>query len=281
MVTSTWIVGLDLDGRSNGALTFADWLTRAGDVAIGVHVLEAWTRPHIRRDLGAAVRDLVERACATRRLTPLARVSTLEAVRAEQGLTLACAAEGAAGLVIGRAARSDRDPLVRLGVVARQLLRQLPAPVIVVPPDWAAVAPGPVVLATDLGPASEAAVGFARELAARHGRALELVHVAERRHNDLIDELEPSWLAARDAYHAAMVSDLDTWAAVHGLTRAPRHVVHGDPATELAAVASARAAAVVVVGSRRLGLAARAFLSSTASALAGHAACPVAVVPLA
>ena len=97
MDTSTWIVGLDLDGRSDGALGFADWLTRAGDVTVGVHVLEAWTRPHMRRDIGAAVRELVERTCATRRLTPLARVTTLEAVRAVRDVSFSVEARESFG----------------------------------------------------------------------------------------------------------------------------------------------------------------------------------------
>ncbi len=275
---TTWVVGLDLDRRSRGALVLADWLARAGDRVIGVHVLEAWARPHLRKDPISAVREMLTVMTGELGLGPLARVSAVEAARAEDGL--AHAVEPASGLVIGRAARSDSEQYIRLGVVARQLLRRLPAPVIVVPPDLVVVGPGPVLLATDLGPASEAAVDFARTLAAKHGRALELVHVGEPRHNDLIDELEPAWLAARDAYHRELADELADWAATHDLAAAPRHVVYGDPASRIAAVASERQAALVVVGSRRLGLAARAFLSSTASALAGMATGPVAVVPL-
>lgn len=276
----TWVIGLDLDEYCHGALVFADWLGRAGDVAAGVHVLEAWTRPHVRGDAISAVRAMTVRVARALRLAPLARVTALEAVRAEDGLTLACAAEVAQGLVIGRAARTDRSPFIRLGVVARNLLRQLPQPVIVVPPDLTAVAPGPVLLATDLGDATEPAVAFARALAARHGRALELVHVGERRHSDLIDALDPGWLAARDSYRAAVADLVRAWAGVHRLADAPRHVVYGEPAAQIAAVAAERQAALIVVGSRRLGLVTRAFLSSTASTLAAHAACPVAVVPL-
>jgi nucleotide-binding universal stress UspA family protein len=280
MAPQTWIVGLDFDERCLGALVFADWLTRAGDAAVGVHVLESWTRPHLRADLASLARDRAEHAARALGLTPLARVDTLEAVRAEDGLARVCAERAASGLVIGRAARSDQTPFVRLGVVARQLLRRLPAPVIVAPPDRTTVGGGPILLATDLGESSEAAVVFAQALAERQGRPLELVHVGEPRHNDLIDELEPAWIAAREAYHAEVAGQLHRWAGARGLPEVPRHSLFGDPAARIAAVAAARDAALVVVGSRGLGLAARAFLSSTASALAGLASCPVAVVPL-
>ena len=63
------------------------------------------------------------------------------------------------------------------------------------------------------------------------------------------------------------------------LGRRARHVVFGDRAEEIAAVAARCKAALVVTGSRRLGLAGRLFSTSTASALAGLAECAVAVVP--
>lgn len=274
---STWIVGLDLDGRARGALVVGEWIARGGNL-VGVHVLESWARPHIRGDAFSAVHALVVRTTRELHLPALARVTVLEATRAEEGL--AEAAQAAAGLIIGRAAPAHEDRIVRLGVVARQLLRQLPLPVIVVPPDLAAVAPGPVLFATDLGPSGAQALGFARELAGAHGRPLELLHVADTRHHDLIDDLDPGFVAARAAYHAAVAASFGAWADAHELTGNTRHVGYGDPAARIAAVAAERRAALVVVGSRRLGTVARAFLSSTASALAGLAACPVAVVPL-
>lgn len=274
----TWIVGLDLEGRARGALVVGEWLARGGGSMVGVHVLESWARPHIRGDAIASVHALVVRATRELHLPALARVTVLEATRAEDGL--AEAAQAAAGLVIGRAAPAHEDRIVRLGVVARQLLRQLPLPIVVVPPDLAAVAPGPVLFATDLGPSGAQALGFARDLAGAHGRALELLHVADARHHDLIDDLDPGFVAARAAYHATVAASFRDWAETHGLTGYSRHVAYGDPAARIAAIAAGRRAAIVVVGSRRLGTVARAFLSSTASALAGLAACPVAVVPL-
>ena len=157
--------------------------------------------------------------------------------------------------------------------------RVTPPPVIAVPPDLAAIAPGPILFATDLGPSGDRALMFARQLAAAQGRPLALVHVAEQRHHDLIDEQGPDWLAARDAYHAEVEATVSEWSSAHGLALVAHHVVFGDPPARIAAVAAELQAALVVVGSRNLGLVARAFLSSTASTLAGLAAGPVAVVP--
>nr|WP_263429399.1 universal stress protein [Nannocystis pusilla] len=160
------------------------------------------------------------------------------------------------------------------------MLRHLPAPVVVVPPTLVTVAAGPILLATDLGPASDAAVAFATDLAARVGRPLELVHVGEDFYEEENDELrDPVWVHARDTYRAEVAETTERWAVTHRLDHLPRHIRHGDPALELAELAEDRDAALVVVGSRRLGMPARIFLSSTASALAGLAACPVAVVP--
>jgi nucleotide-binding universal stress UspA family protein len=273
----SWIVGLDLGERSLGALVVADWLGGGSDHVVGVYVLETWSRPYLAADIITTVHHAVGCAAAQQRVPPPARVSVIEANLAEEGL--ARAAEGAAGLVIGRAARANDAPFVRLGHVARKLLRMLPGPVVVVPRDLTAVPPGPIVLATDLGDATTAALPFAQRLAARHGRPLELVHVGEPRNSDLIDELEPSWLAAREEYRAQVERAFDVWMHDNHLQRVARHVAYGDVATKVAEFAAARHAALVVVGSRRLGTAARVFLSSSASTLAGAAACPVAVVP--
>ncbi len=269
------MVGLDLGERSLGALAFGHWLA-AHEPVDAVYVLEAWSRPYVASDVVATVQRAVARSAALLSVPLPARVTVLEGSHAED--TLAQAAEGARGLVIGRVARAGQGGMVRLGHVARRLLRTLPGPVVVVPRDLTAVAPGPVLLATDLGEASAGALRFATKLAARHGQPLELVHVGEARHSTLIDALEPTWLAAHEAFGSGVEGLFERWARACGLERLPRHLVWGDPATEIAGVAAMRAAALVVVGSRRLGAAARLFLSSTASGLAASATCPVAVV---
>ena len=136
-----------------------------------------------------------------------------------------------------------------------------------------------MLLATDLGPASEEATWFARRLALRCDRPLEIVHVGENRHGDLIDGLQPSRLAAREQHRAATEAAVLAWVGKHRLTTALCHVICGETVEVLVTAAAARKAALVVVGSRRLSTAARLFVSSTASTLAGVAECPIWVVP--
>lgn len=273
--SNTWILGLDLGDRSRGAIRFADWLSDPEHI-VAVHVMELWSRPYLRADAVPAVHETVRRIARELEVAQPARISVIDADSAEEGLTHVAA--GAAGLVIGRAAGSREATLAALGHVARRLLRRLPCPVVVVPRDLAAVAPGPILLATDLDTSSQAAVGFARALAARHGREIEVVHVREDRHSDLIDDLDPSWLAAREAASGELEHALHRWMAEHALLGRP-HVVQGSTVEALHAAAVAMQAAMIVVGSRRLGAIGRIFLGSTASALAGQAVCPVAVVP--
>lgn len=280
-----WIVGLDLGARSHGALVFAAWMRgapRAEDrpALVGVHVLETWAARYLEIGLEEYVRSV--RAVAERRAAEVGggfdAVQVVEAERAELGL--ADAAAGAGALVLGRSAGREGRALVRLGKVARRLLRQLPAPVVVVPPDLpqAALA-GPVLLATDLSRSSDAAAAFATRVARAQGRPLVLVHVGEPRHSDLIDELEPGWLAARERYRAGVERAFAAWAGVQGLGDAPRVLEYGAAPEVLAELAAREQAALVVLGSRRLSAAERLFSTSTASALAGLCGGPVAVVP--
>ena len=95
---------------------------------------------------------------------------------------------------------------------------------------------------------------------------------------DLIDDLEPYWQQARDAYRDELAATVHHWMAAHALIGEP-HVMFGSVVDELRALAIASQAAMIVVGSRRLGTVGRIFLGSTASALAARASCPVAVVP--
>jgi nucleotide-binding universal stress UspA family protein len=277
--TKPWILGLDLSPRSHGALVFATWLRSGGARVIGLHALEAWASPFLAaaENVDATVREAAAERCTRLGIAPLEDVEVVVVPRAEDALLRA--ATTAEGLVIGRAAPRGEHPRVRLGSVARRVLRELPGPVIVVPPDLVVVGPGPILLASDLGPSSEAAARFAVAIAAAQGRELELVHVGEPRHSDLIDELDPHWLREREIYRAGVEATAAAWANRLGLGDRLRHVLFGERAEEIAGVAVRCKAALVVTGSRHLGLAGRLFSTSTASALAGLAECAVAVVP--
>lgn len=177
----TWVVGLDFDGLSKGALALAGWLRRVGDTTVGVHVLESWTHPYLARDTALSeIQDMVIYVSkALGGESPLVRMSVLAAPRAEEGLALACAAERASGLVIGRAASIGSESFIRLGAVARHLLRQLPVAVIVVPPDQTFVGPGPILLATDLSTTSAAVGRWCVRPRARSRRAMSLLRRLE------------------------------------------------------------------------------------------------------
>lgn len=281
-----WIVGLDLSARSRGAEVFAAWIERAPSPGsrpeiVGVHVLETWSArylPMSREEYVHAVRSIAD-SRAREVGEVFARVEVVEAERAEDGL--AHAAGRAAGLVIGRSAGMGSRPVVRLGRVARRLLRRLPTTVYVVPPDLpaSALTRGPVVLATDLGPSSRAALTTALALARGQARPLVLAHVGELRHSDLLDELEPRWLAARERHRQEVATAFAAWAEAHGVQGLRRVLEFGAAPESLAALAVREQACLVVVGSRRLGALERVFSTSTASALAGLCDVPVAVVP--
>jgi len=271
---STWILGLDLGDRSRGALCFADWFA-GPEHTIAVHVVEMWSRPYIHAEPSVAVQEALQRISSELHVSPPTRISVLDAGSAEEGL--ARASEGAAGLIIGRAARRLEETPWALGRVARRILRRLPCPVVVVPRDLAEVGPGPVILATALDGSSDAAVGFARDVAAKHGRELMVVHVNEARFSGLIDDRDPLWRRACEVYREDLVTALRAWMTRHALS-GPARVVDGSVVDELQTLAVTVQAALVVVGSRRLGAAGRIFLGSTASTLAGGAACPIAVV---
>lgn len=281
-----WIVGLDLGERSHGALVFAAWMRSAASPEgrpqmIGVHVLETWAARHLPAERDEYVR--VVREIAARRIAgvgaALDGVEVIEAERAEDGL--AGVAGHAQGLVIGRQAPREERPLVKLGRVARRLLRQLPAPTFVVPPDLpeATLAAGSIVFATDLEESSSAAQALAIRLARMHARPLVVAHVGEPRHSDLLDELEPRWLAQREAFRAGVEQEFASWSQAHGLGGVRRVLEFGAVPEVLADIAARERAAVVVLGSRRLGAVERVFTTSTASALAGLCPCAVAVVP--
>jgi nucleotide-binding universal stress UspA family protein len=273
-----WIVGLDLNLRSRGALVFAAWLQRVGQVPlVGVHMLEAWVRALTEEDPAPALRAAATRLATAAGIPAFDQLQVRTVEEASEGLVESCAA--ASGLVIGRAAERGSSAVVRLGRVARRVLRRLPCPVVVVPPDLSAVGVGPILLATDLGPASNTAARFAAELAVRCGHTLELIHVVDDRSVQLIDVFQAAWAARRDASVAAAEAAVTRWAGEHLLGAATRHVRTGNPVDVIAETAAARRAALVVVGSRRLSTAMRYFSTSTASELAATATCPVCVVP--
>lgn len=281
--TPSWIVGIELSPRSSGALQFARWLRETLHARVlGVYVSEMYMLGLPPSDGAAFV--LAMRSEAEHWLGSLGAgapgaaidaTQILDEVDAEAGLVKA--ARGAAGLIIGR--RVGKHRYIRLGRVARRLLRSLPAPVIVVPPELDAGGfAGPVLLATDLHEQSIPAARFAASFAAAAGRGLVCVHIGQPRWDSVSPEAEPRWAELRRIYRENTEREAHAWAA-RVCPGAEVMLEYGDPAERLAAVAELRRASLLVLGSQRLGLVGRIFIGSAASTVAATAGCAVAVVP--
>jgi nucleotide-binding universal stress UspA family protein len=169
-----------------------------------------------------------------------------------------------------------------LGRVARRILRDLPAPVVVVPPDWEPPAPdpGPVVVASNLQVDSVHAVKFAAESAERLALPLVLIHVVPLPHDYGAHYLPTAALEQLRRDHEIEGGQrLAQFARDLGLSEARQIVCHGGVVDNLVRVAHDTCASLVVTGSRRLSAFERLLLTSIGSELCTVAPCAVAVVP--
>ena len=281
-MSAAFLVAIDPTHKSHGALAFAAWLRHAAPTAQiqGLHLIPTRSGPddahqaQVSRSI-AAIQDVVA-AFGVERV--LDQVDLLEVDDVSDGL--ARLALGARALVLGRRARSGERALVHLGPVTRTMLRSLPAPVIVVPPELAPTGPrGPIVLATDMLDHSEQATRFALDFAGEHGCPLILVHVGEVHVGEFIDVVDADYAARRERDHLELQARLDAWAHTRGLAQHRCLALLGAPVDALLEFAEHERPAMMVLGSRRLTALERVFTTSTASSLAAHAPCPVAVVP--
>lgn len=287
-----WLVGMDLTDRGQGALGYARWLSRvlpAGqDHFTGVHVLEENELRQLLRYHHLEEIETKAAAAAARVVTAAGADGVLAERRVIVGTSAEHALEGLArqpgvrAVVIGRQARRGEKRVVRLGRVARRLLRALPAPVVVVPPDLQAsdVGEGPVLFAASIDADATAAAELAKQIAADLGRPLSVVHVVPG-DDYLAAEMVPSGVAGdffRDL-RQDHERNLVAWMRAHGLGGVPHLVSEGSVVDRLAEVAREERSPLVVVGSRGLGLGARLFSSSVATDLAAASEVPVVVVP--
>lgn len=279
------LVALDLESLSLGALRFGRWL--AGDT-------QELPCVHILRD------DYVRRACAYRALSEVmsaaerscqevlqraqvpgnTRVEVRRAHEVPEGLWTAQQELGADLLVIGRNAKTEGPALIRLGSVARRVIRRATAPVCVVPPDLSQVGSGPIVIATTCDEPCSKAAQYAREVARQTGRTLVAVHAVPPLDAYLRTHLPPK---AVESLQAEELEDgrrrLSEWGTQCGLAPEALHLLEGEVVSEVGAFAQARDAAVVVCAPKERNLLERLMVESTSSALAARAACPVLMVP--
>jgi len=276
-----WLVGIDLGTRGAGALQMARWLRRTeAQECDGAHVFDPELRPLLRqmmveRTVAAARAELHDVNDELGAPTVFSDLAVLVADSPEDALAHRAVALGHDALMIGRVAASSSGALVRLGRVARRLLRSLPVPVAVVPPDLTceAVGRGGIVLATDLTASSRAAAVFARRLATELRRELIVVHV----------DVPGARTHGRGQGEAQVVGrrldDLDAWMRSQALDGARARCIATEVVDGLVGVAREEDTPMLVCGSRLLSLAHRIFTTSVGTELARHAERTVVVIP--
>ena len=294
--TTKWTLGLDLREGAEGPIVFARWLRDQLSNQPGNPDAKATLTPiHVIEPdqlLLLASIDKREQALAlaedavTRTLERVGDGATLEDVRMiEVGSpddVLASEAADADGLIIGRLAPRGKDRLLRLGGVARRLLRRLAAPTIVVPPDTREqhIGKGPIVLACDAHEDSIGAARFALRMSELLGRELILAHVVPMPYGWSIGYLPAeSVKQVRADLRAGGERTLERWASQHGITGLRGVVTEGIVPEELGRLAKSEDALMLVTGSRKLNAVERLFVTSVGSELCASAPCPVAVVP--
>ncbi len=289
-----WLVGMDLSDRGQGALAYTSWLKQAmkageaEDRFLGVHVLEeAVSQPLLRHHDLEQVEKSTEQA-ASAIVEGIGDGFSFDEQRvvhgrsAEATLGDLSAAPEVRGLILGRQAKRGERRIVRLGRVARRLLRSLPAPIVVVPPDLRRpnVGKGPVLLAVDTDAEGEASLAFAQKIAADLGRPLAVAHVISLAEYLVVDPMLSGMSGdLMRQLHDKHEHRLGVWMQLNGLHDVPSHVVEGPVVDGLAQIAAEQESPLIVCGSRGLGLGLRLFTSSVASDLAGACEVPVAVVP--
>jgi nucleotide-binding universal stress UspA family protein len=210
-------------------------------------------------------------------------VQLIQALDAAEALQQAVTSQRADALVVGRAAPGAAGVrIVRLGRVARRLLRSATMPLVVVPPDVTtdALGDGPLVALVRLDARSARTATFAAALAGRLGRPLALIHVIP----PTLEQAAPFFPAdlgekVASEQRARGEEALARWVAGSGLAPQLTAVLPGNPIDAALAFADARRAPLLLVGARPLHGIASVLAAGTASVLAAVAALPVVVVP--
>ncbi len=140
-----------------------------------------------------------------------------------------------------------------------------------------------IVCGIDGSPESQAALGYATELADQLGARLVLAHVVEPLPAQLaaVGPAGPlssafATMSAREAEGERLLAEVAEASGVH---HAEQRVVTGLPAERLADLADDERAQLIVVGSRGRRPLRSAVLGSVSTSLIGLARCPVLVVP--
>lgn len=228
------------------------------------------TESGLRRQAEIVLDTAVARA---RAVAPGTEVSG-ELITGEPLVVLATRSRGAELVVVGSRGTGAFTGLV-VGSVAVHLAAHAACPVLVVrgrdEPE------GPVLLAVDGSPDSDAAVDFAYAEARARGTGLVAVHAWAPRSGP--GDLTPLFAGAEEV-HAEAARVLETAlaraAGRHPGTEAEARLVRGRPREVL--LGESATAQLLVMGARGRGGFAGLLLGSVSQALLHHAACPVVVV---
>jgi nucleotide-binding universal stress UspA family protein len=194
---------------------------------------------------------------------------------AVQTVTDVAMERAAHAIVVGTGQHGALGRLV-YGERAVQIARLADRPVVVVPPSAVA---GPVtdaIVAVDFSPASQRAAQFAIDMLADEGR-LTLVHVKSA--VNLSEESAGWWDEAYERRAADLFRHLAaSLRPERGITIAT-HLLHGDVAPRLLALAREKGAGLIACGGRRHSFVERMLLGSVSTELIRRADCTVVVMP--
>ncbi len=293
--TMRWLVGLDLRPHGHGAIELAAWLKDkdwSGERVVldALHVVDEGAldlhdqgpRPLVLQQAKAAAEAaLIAHDVRDR----FAHVDALPSVDVVDMLASAASLAHTAGLIIGRRAQTDESSVVRLGKVARRLLRRLSAPVFVVPPNLVAdqIGEGAIVVAVDFDETGAALTRHALELGRVIARSIRLIHVIEMGDTIGLDYLpSTAWDQLISRRRSDREQARERWLHEHADELAPQtsvELVEGPVVETLLRAARAYDACMILCGSRRLSLAQRIWTVSTGSTLAAAAHVAVGVIP--
>ncbi len=275
------LVATDFSPTSRRALLFAGrLLARRGRLQL-FHAIEGhpWASPGLLAPLQDRTTASLERltgemrgrgfACGRRIAFGEPQVEVLREAERFGAEAIACGTRGRRGL-----------PRFFLGSVAEHLLHSARLPLLVVPPVPIGRSIRRVLLATDLSPASGAALDLVARLAGSNGWEVTLQYVLEPDFSSAFAAVPGSW---REAKRRGLAAAEDLKRIGERLRRAGAAVDErldaGDAVLRILRRAREEGADLLVLGSRRRSGPARLLLGSVSSKVVRASPCPLLVVP--
>jgi nucleotide-binding universal stress UspA family protein len=267
------IVGVDGGPTGRDAIAVAKLLVAPDSRVVLAHVYELTPQRGASGAYGVAENEGSRRLLEQEREATgvAAELTSLTASSVGRGLHYLAETTDADLLTVGSSARSFAGRVL-VGDITRASLIGAPCAVAVAPLEYAEEdgAIAQIGVGYDGSPESEAALTFARELAAYHGASVSALTVVEP--SPYAGLLRGS--ARREAYETRLQEAKDDLAALEGVKG---EVAFGLAGEELATFGAR--VDLLIVGSRGYGPLRRLMLGSTAAHLASNARCPLLVLP--